>query len=277
MPTPCRGLFAIAMMAMSLLTFRPASAWGEQVIRLGGVRNVTATVAESNGAYRIAIEMLPVKAFDPATNKVLNLSKGRMYAAQALAKHLKAGSLTIRGLEVRESGIKSGSFHLLAVVPHDGVSRETSKPGKPHSTASSKTRPPVEPETLPQTASSQQEIHLTADAAVTDFLNRKSDYLDTIVRLQESLSEEGNSLARESLKPDDFYDSIGSVEERTEAAFKAIARQVDDDKLLLSVEQEELHPALKKAHTEVLVSLKAAVARFDQRQEKTKKAKEKKK
>ena len=91
------------------------------------------------------------------------------------------------------------------------------------------------------------------------------------MRLQEALSEEGDSLERRSLKPDDFYDSIGSVEERAEAAFKAIDRQVEEDKLLLSVEQEELRPALKKAHAEVLESLKSAVARFDQRQEKAKK------
>ena len=52
---------------------------------------------------------------------------------------------------------------------------------------------------------------------------------------------------------------------------------MDDDTLLLSVEQEELHPAMKKAHAEVLESLKVAVARFDQRQENAKKAKEKKK
>ena len=88
----------------------------------------------------------------------------------------------------------------------------------------------------------QHEIRLAADATTADFLNRKADYLDTIARLQEALSDEGDSLERQSLKPEDFYDSIGSVEERAEAAFKALAEQIDDDKLLVSVEQEDLHP-----------------------------------
>ena len=86
------------------------------------MRNVTATVSESDDAYRITVEMLPVRAFDPATNKALNLSKGRMYVAQAMGKHLKAGSLVIRGLAIEENGISGKFFRLVAVVPRDGVS-----------------------------------------------------------------------------------------------------------------------------------------------------------
>lgn len=141
-----------------------------------------------------------------------------------------------------------------------------------HKTAGTPTHSPAE-----ASAPRRHEICLTADATTADFLNRKADYLDTIVRLKEAMSEEGDSLERESLNRDDFYDSIGSVEDRAEAAFKALARQVDDDRLLLSVEQEEIRPALNESHAEVLESLKAAVARFDQRQEKMKKAKAKEK
>jgi hypothetical protein len=253
---------------------------GEQVIRLGGVRNVTAIVSESDGGYRIAVDMLPVRAFDPATNKALNLSKGRMYVAQALAKHLKMGSLTIRGLEVRETGIKGGSFRLVAVVPHDGVSAAAVSSLERRRDADNPSRPIAEPErpTKAEPARHHQEIPLFADATTTDFFNRKADYGETIAQLREAFCEEGDSLERQSPKPEDFYDSIGSVEERAETAFKALARQVEDDKLLSEMgERDELRLALKKAHAEVLESLKSAVARFDQRQEKIKKAKEKKK
>jgi hypothetical protein len=253
-------------MAIMLASCSSRSAWGDQVIRLGGVRNVTATVSALDDTYRIAIEMLPVKAFDPATNKALNLSKGRMYAAQALGKHLKAGNLAIRGLEVRESGTDGGTFRLVAVVPRDGVSvtaKGTPTAQVQHVRTETPTRPPAEAST-----SIRHEIHLATDATTADFLNRKADYFDTIARLQEALSEEADSLERQPLKPEDFYDSIGSVEERTEAAFKAITGQIGGDKLLVSVEQEELLPALKKAHAEALESLKTAVSRFDQRQEK---------
>ncbi len=267
-----RRFILTSVMAILLATCWLGPAWGQQVIRLGGLRNVTATVSEPDDSYRIAVEMLPVRAFDLATNKALNLSKGRMYAAQALGKHLKAESLTIRGLEIRENGTSGTTFRMVAVVPRDGVSvgAGASDTREPHKTIGDSSRPPAVAST-----SRQHEIRLAADATTADFLNRKSDYLDTIVRLQEAMSEEGESPERQSLKSENFYDSIGSVEERADAAFKVIAGQIDDDNLLLSVEREELRPLLKKSHVEVLKVLKSAVARFDQRQEELKKAKEK--
>jgi hypothetical protein len=263
---------------MLLATSRSGPACGVQTIRFGGVRNVTATVSESDEGYRIAVEMFPVRAFDPATNKALNLSKGRAYAAQALGKHLKTGRLTIRGLEVRQIDTGGNTFRMVAVVPRDGVLAGTADSLvalQRHKTPDTTAHPPVQPETLPQTAPRRHEIRLTADATTADFLNRKADYLDTVMRIQEAISEEGCSLESGSPKPDDFYDAIGNVEERAEAAFKALGGQVEEDKLLLSLEQEELRPALRKARAETLDSLKSAVARFDQKQEKTKKEKKK--
>ena len=269
----CRHSFALISVAISVATSLADE--GGMIIRLGGVRNVTATVSESDGYYRVAVEMLTVKAFDPATNKALNLSKGRMYAAQALGKRLNTDSLTIRGLEVRESGTKGESFRLVALVPQEGVS--TAWPRDKKRQDRGEPTPPSAKPVAPQggTDAGRAEIRVTTGDTTADFLNRKSDYLDTIVRLREALSEEGESLASKSPKPDEFYDFIETVEERAEAAFKTLARQVGDDKLLLSVEREELHPALKKSHDEVLESLKSAVARFDQRQEKAKKERKK--
>jgi hypothetical protein len=253
---------------------------GEQAIRIGGVRDVTATVSSSDGVYHIAVQMLPVEAFDPATNKRLNLSKARMYAMQALANYLRTENLTIRGLEIQESGTKGDRFWLVVRIARKGVSVGTAAKSPPPkhprtADAASRSSPPASSPERPQSVPQRHEIGSLADATVADFLNRKADYLDTIVRLRESLSEEGGSLERQSLKPEDFYDSIGSVEERAEAAFKAIGGQIDEDKLLLRQERDELRPALKTAHAEVLRSLKAAVARFDQRQEKSKKERKK--
>ena len=91
--------------------------------------------------------MLPVRAFDPAISKALNRSKARAYAAQALAKYLKTGSLTIRGLEILESGITGGSFRFVAVVPRDGVSAGAASPdaGMRRKPANNASRPPTEP------------------------------------------------------------------------------------------------------------------------------------
>ena len=270
------GATAVVLLPWSLFETALAK---DQIIRLGGIRDVTATISQSDEAYQIRVEMLPVKAFDPATNKVLNLSKGRAYVARALAKYLKADNLVIRGLKIHEAAGNGEPYYLAAVVPRDGVlaganaadAKERPEPaGTPSvETAESKREPAT------GMASRQHEIRLSADATAADFVNRKADYLDTIVQLREALSKEGNSVESQSSKAEDFYDSIGSIEERTEAAFKALAGEINKDKLLLSVEQEELRPALKKARSEVLDSLKATVARFDEREEKTKKEKKK--
>ena len=125
----CRRLPAFTVTAMFLAVLPSGSGFGAKRSSGSGACGTSPPPSRSqDGAYRIAVEMLPVKAFDPATNKALNLSKGRMYAAQALGKHLKASSLTIRGLEIRESGTGGKSFRLVAVVPRDGVSAGAGTP-----------------------------------------------------------------------------------------------------------------------------------------------------
>ena len=75
-----------------------------------------------------------------------------------------------------------------------------------------------------ETRSHRHEIRLTADTTTADFLNRKADYLDTVARIKEAVAEERGSLDTKSFKPEDFYESIGSLEERAEAAFEASRR-----------------------------------------------------
>jgi len=130
-----RRPFLTSVMTMLVATCWLGPAWGEQVIRLGGLRNVTATVSEPDGAYRVAVENPPARA-------------------------------------------------------------------------------------------------------------------------------------------EDFYGAIGNLEERADAAFKALAAQINEDDLLFSAEQDELRPVLKKTRVAVFESLKSAVARFDKRQEEARKEKE---
>jgi hypothetical protein len=253
----------------------------EQVIKLGGIRNVTATILKSDETYRITVEMLPVKAFDPATNERLNLAKAQAYAARALAKQLGAGrsiGLIIHGLEIRENGNSGERFRMVAVIPRKGVTvaeaqtspakDDTAEPARQPSPSSEPTKQPL------QTASSQHVIRVPADATTDDFLNRKAEYLETIAQLRETLTDDGKAMETSPLSPDDFYDAVGNLEERSNADFRSLGKLIDGDKLLVSIEQDELHLALKTAHAATLESLKAAVARFDGRQEKTKKQKE---
>jgi hypothetical protein len=255
----------VAVLCSTALSARIATAH-DQVVRLGGVRDVTATISESKDGYRVMVEMLPVKAFDPPTNKRLNLAKARAYAIQGLAKSLNAGNPAqseVRGVQVQEIGLSGGMYRLVLLVPHlkaQTASTPKDSPARENVATPSPTKPKKEEPTLT----------FTAEPSASDFLNRRSDYLDTIAQLQEQFCADGVAAEKKATQQDDFYSAIGDLEERAEAAFKALTAQIAEDKLLLSVERDELFPVLSQSRTKVLGSLKAAVARFDKRQEKTK-------
>jgi hypothetical protein len=89
------------------------------------VRNAVVTISESAHRYRIVVEMLAVKAFDPPTNRRLNLQKARGLAMQALAKHLSLGNpsrFTVSGVEIQDSRTTNSSYRLALSVPRDGIS-----------------------------------------------------------------------------------------------------------------------------------------------------------
>lgn len=253
----------------------------EQVVKLGGVRDVTATVSATDDAYHVVVEMLPVKAFDAATNRRLNLAKARGFALQALAKYVKAGKIghfTVRGVEIEKSGTVGSAYRLSVTVPRDGVSLGRSGEAKPTSPSTKKTTPPRKPRPRKTSVPAEQdESRVAVDSLAADFLNAKSDYLDTIARLEAALCDDAVAGEKRATDGDTFYAAISDLEERAEAAFKSLGSQIDADKLLLGVEREEIRPALETARGEVLKALKAAVAQFDQRQQKPKVKKEKKK
>jgi hypothetical protein len=268
----CRTLSCSALAVIMAI----CCSWGmifaeDQVIKLGGIRNVTATIFKSDKTYRISVEMRPVKAFDTATNKQMNLIKAQTYAARALAKHLgndKSTGLIIHGLEVRESGISGERFRMVAEIPHSGVTVAAAQLPSTKDVATVSAHQP------PQAASSQRVIRVAADATTTDFLNRKADYLNTIAELREALTDDGKAMERSPLTPDDFYEAVGNLEERSNVAFRSLGALIDGDELLVSIEQDELRLALRTANAATLESLKATVTRFEGRQEKTKKEKE---
>ena len=70
---------------------------------------------------------------------------------------------------------------------------------------------------------------MSADATTADFLNRKADYLDTIVQLREALTEDEKVRERSSLSPDDFYDAVDKIEERGNTAFHSLGKLIDSD------------------------------------------------
>ena len=277
----CRTLFASKLAAFLVTCCLPGIISAEeQVIKLGGIRNVTATILTSDETYRITVEMLPVKAFDPATNKRLNLTKAKAYAARVLAKHLSKGKsvgLAIHGLEVRESGTNGDFFRMVAEIPQKGVTVVAAQPPSAKDDAMEPARrpsPTTEPTRQPpQSASSQHIIRVPAEATTADFLNRKADYLDTIAQLREALTDDETAIEKSASSPDDFYEAVGNLEEQNNKAFQSLGAQIEGDELLVSIEQDDLRLALKTAHAATLESLKDAVARFDRHHEEKEKGK----
>ena len=55
------------------------------------------------------------------------------------------------------------------------------------------------------------------------FLNRQADYLETIAQLRETLTDDGRSLEKSSLSPDDFIETVYKLEDRINEAFRRLA------------------------------------------------------
>lgn len=126
----------------------PTAHGEDRVIRFGGVRNVVVIISDSADRYRIVVNMLAVKAFDPATNKRLNLQKARAIAIKALAKHaaMKNGApFTVRGMEVQDMTTANGSYRLVLLLPKENIAAiavERPKPPSPEKGGFNENRAP---------------------------------------------------------------------------------------------------------------------------------------
>ena len=271
---------AVWLIVLAMLVFRTSQVGGEeQVVKIGGVRNITVAVSEAGEKYLLRVEMLPVKAFDPVTNEKLNLQKARAAAMQALSKHLKLAKNTrfgVRKLEVENTDSASDHFRLSLSLPRDGISviPLNGEGGESKSVRGADAAPSVAKETVAKdTVAAPQKIEWVADAPVSEeaFLTRAADYLDTMKRLQGDLLNEVRTASGKARQQSEFYSAVADLEERMERMSEAMLAEINADKLLLSVEQEELRTAVGEHRSKVLKELGAAVKKFDERQKKTKK------
>jgi hypothetical protein len=220
----------------------------EVLIELGGLRQVKATLSTLLGEYRVEVRMLPVKSFDPSTNGQLNRDKARVFALQALAKHLSDGpkvGLVVRGAEVIDTG-RDGKFYTLTLrVPKKGVLQEPKE-----------SQPPVKPSKVEKTG---VERIVSASALLT----REQDHLDTLQRLVDTTTTTLETICKKAPIAGDkdrpFFVAIAEVEERSEANLKNLAKEVEGDDLLLSVEKAELLQVIEERRVGVLQALKEAV------------------
>ena len=150
-------------------------------------------------------------------------------------------------MEVRETGISGKFFRLVAEIPRNGITVATAgtSPAKDEAAEACSTAVAIRP--AGGAAHASDVFRVSAGVTTLDFLNRKADYLETIAELREVLTDDGKALERSASSPDDFYEAVGNLEERSNAAFQSLRQaSIDGDNLLVSIEQEELHLALKK-------------------------------
>lgn len=207
-------------------------------IVLGGPRKVEATIDRQGDGWSVKVRMLPVRAFDAATNDRLTRDKARLYALQALTRHLigkDGGELAVSGAVVARTGADGGFYTLELTVPCDRV------------VVVDKEQPPPK---------SDERV-----AFSSALFTRKSDLERTCLLVSDFLLADLERLAH--AKGESFDKGIADLEERTNAAFEVIAKEIDGEKLLLEIEAKELRETAAMQKARVFDALRGAVARHD--------------
>ena len=230
--------FLVAVGLALTLFGRVSAADATSTIDLGGLRKAKAVLTITDTDYVVKMRMLPVQCFDAPTNAMLNREKARELALQALAKHLsekESVEFTVSGVQIEKVGTDGKFYTTNLRVPREGVS--VIRDGK---------KPPVKK---------------GADrvAFTSDLFTRKRDYLNTLDKLMASVACD---VQKAEEKVDESFNlAIAKLKEQGLKNIESLGKEVKEDLLLLSFEQEELNEALDKAKTRMLVRLKEAEKR----------------
>jgi hypothetical protein len=212
-------------------------------ISLGGARKVEATILEGPDSFEIGVRMIGVTCFDAATNTHLNRQKARMYALQAVARHLRTkGALSVRGVTVDEARTEGKSYLLTVRVPKDGL-RQVEQPMK--------------------TADAVQGPSLSLDVSTyRSLLTAKDDYVSTVQELASSLAD-GIPTLTDGDDKHTFFRSIADREEAGVNMFAMLRKEVASDGRLLQIEAEEVAAKIEKEERKFLERLKEQVRLFE--------------
>lgn len=280
-----RSLFVLANLGAVTLgaQFVRAAPPASREIKLEGAREASAIISATEREYAVIVLMKPVTVFDDFTNRQLNRDKARMYATQALARYLKGNKalrLTLSRMQDDHGKIEDDRYRLSVTVPIDGVKLEE---GDIQPSRGDSRRTPAK-EAGKRPASGAKGIskttrkepghalsaldHAPSEQSIFDLFTRKADYEDTIARLRQSLLRDAANEEKNAADADAFYLRVAELEQRTNRLFKACRKEIEQDKLLFSLEQEELRVELGKARDDVLNRLKDAVAAYRTKQKK---------
>ena len=232
-----------AIVTVMALVGAKAEESGEARLSLGGPRQVTAVIRERGENLEIAIRMIRVGCFDPATNNRLNREKAKAYAIQALARHLGAKrSITIKGLTFGEARNEGRAYSLVVSVPKNGVvvtEAVQSDPDRKEMQAEK-----IDPKTF------------------HGLLTAKDDYTATLRLLSASMLEELPPRPKEASREDDFFKAIADLEESGTKSLSLLRKEVEADKRLLRMEVDEIVALIDKEEATFTDRLKREVDRF---------------
>src|SRR5262249_36737610 len=101
---------------------------------LGGPRQVKAEVSTNDNDYVVVVRMRPVRVFDKATNAEINQEKARLYALQALGRHLAKSpdaGFIVSGATVAKASLDGAVYALTLRVPQSNFKLVTANDNQP--------------------------------------------------------------------------------------------------------------------------------------------------
>jgi len=206
-----------------------------QEIELGGLRKARAVVGKNENGYYCSVSFIPVSCFDAQINRQINQRKARSYSTRAFATFVGVkgkGSVTIKHLAlVEDSGVQEGRAIFLysaagLTVPAPSAAGHVRKSGVSKSIESAAVK-----DSLVVNMADEQTL-----------LGCYDDYRETLQALQQGLFAEISNIDREGLE-----DQIWSAEDRGLSAYEKLSAKIRSEKLLLSVEKEQICLAVKRS------------------------------
>lgn len=226
-------------------------------IQLGGPRRAIAWISDMPSEFIVSVEMLAIRCFDNGMNERLSEDKAEQYAHEALAQYLfpKANSrvtFILSGVTVEKATLEGKHFRLTLRVPRKGVSQKevAEKPEKNSNDAASGPAEEASPGKTKEKRSSK-----------INLFELKGDYAETERLLFYKLKTAIPSLAE---KPNDdqrkvFFTAIADLEGQAERSFDVLVAEMRKDKLLLTIEANELVKQVEKDRADVMDLLKKSV------------------
>ena len=214
-------------------------------IQLGGPRKVVAKISEGEQNFEVAVSLIPVRCFDTGLNTRLTRDKAAAYARVALGRHITGKSagtvdVSIRNAEVTDSRMEEHRAVLTIRFPKDGLVAKST---------TSHERADAAPKKVANAESSIRGGLFTA----------KNDLLATLQSLVDVLQAEMPKTPKGGADAEAFYATVAEHEELGGRRFKQFRLAVGADRLLLTIEREEIFQAAEAAENEFSEQLKERV------------------